>query len=57
MNAEAQRERHDECPDCGTIGFAGWVLGHHYCPECDHTFGDDGEVLCSGRYIDRGGDE
>lgn len=50
------RERVDECPVCGTIGHAGWVLGHHYCPECDHTFGDDGKVLSSGRWIDSVGD-
>lgn len=46
------RERVDECPSCGTIGYAGWVLGHHYCPGCDHTFLDDGEVICEGRHID-----
>lgn len=46
------RERQDECPECGTVGYSGWVLGHHYCPECDHTFTDSGEVICDGRYLD-----
>lgn len=54
---EARREkskskRPGQCPDCGTIASPGWVLGHHYCPHCDHTFDDSGEVLCDGRYLD-----
>lgn len=54
---DSGRERHDECPDCGEIAHSGWVLGHHYCPTCNHTFSDDGEVLCDGRYIDSGADQ
>jgi hypothetical protein len=50
-------ERVDVCPDCEMIAHPGWVLGHHYCPACDHTFNDDDEVLCDGRFIDSMGAE
>lgn len=43
---------YDECPDCGEKAYSGWVLGHHYCPDCDQTFGDSGEIICDGQFID-----
>lgn len=51
------RERVDQCPRCETIGLSGWILGHHYCPRCDHTFDDSGGILCDGRYLDSGNEQ
>lgn len=51
-DTDTDDRRIDECPDCETVSVSGWVAGHHYCPSCDQTFDDSGEVLCHGRYID-----
>jgi hypothetical protein len=39
-----------DCPQCGKSCKGGtFVLGHHYCSECDIRFNDDGKVIGEGR--------
>jgi len=39
-----------DCPECGVERKSGtFVLGHHYCPDCDIRFTDSGEVVGQGR--------
>ena len=39
-----------ECPQCSKENRGGtFVMGHHYCPDCDIRYTDSGKVIGEGR--------